>query len=76
MKVTIRNVDKVLWEQAKHDCITEGKSLGQMVNEGLVARKLCKQLADWNEGKFGKESNTKIIEISKSASALIAQRKD
>ena len=42
MKVTIRSVDPKLWEQAKHDCITEGKSLGKIVNEGLVLRQEAK----------------------------------
>lgn len=42
MKVTIRSVDKKLWEQAKHDCVTENKSLGEIVNEGLVLRQQAK----------------------------------
>ena len=42
MKVTVC-VDKKLWMQAKHDCITEDKSLGQIVNEGLVLRQAIKQ---------------------------------
>ena len=43
MKVTIRGVNKTLWEQAKHDCITEDKTLGQIVNEGLELRQQLKQ---------------------------------
>ena len=44
MKVTIRGVNKKLWAQAKHDTITEGKSLGEQVNEGLVLRQSMKGL--------------------------------
>lgn len=43
MKVTIRGVNKKLWEQAKHDCITEDKSLGTIVNEGLELRQQKKE---------------------------------
>ena len=43
MKVTIRSVDKKLWEQAKHDCITENKTMGQIVNEGLELRQEKKE---------------------------------
>jgi len=43
MKVTIRGVDPKLWEQAKHNAITEGKTLGEQVNEGLKLRQAIKQ---------------------------------
>ena len=42
MKVTIRSVDPKLWKQAKYDCITEDKTLGQIVNEGLELRQQAK----------------------------------
>lgn len=39
MKVTIRGVDPKLWLEAKHDAITEDKTMGEIVNEGLRLRK-------------------------------------
>lgn len=42
MKVTIR-IDRDVWDQAKHDCITEGKTLGELVTEGLELRREIKQ---------------------------------
>ena len=50
-------------------------------NANLIAKsprmyELLKQLADWDAGKFGKESNIKIIEISKQASQLIETLKE
>ena len=49
-----------------------------IANANLIAQSprmygLLKRLADWDAGKFGKESNTRIIEISKSASKIIAE---
>ena len=38
MKVTIRGVDKKLWEQARIDAIKENKTMGELVNEGLKLR--------------------------------------
>ena len=35
--------------------------------------KICKELADWDAGKFGKNSKVKIIEISKRATQIIAK---
>lgn len=55
----------------------EDKSICE-ANAQLIAKAprmwgVLKQLADWDAGKFGKESNIKIIEISKLASALVAK---
>ena len=51
---------------------------GHKANAQLIALSpkmagLLKELADWDGGKFGKESNIKLIEISKSASKIIAE---
>ena len=56
--------------------------VGLMLHQAnLIAKsprmyELLKQLADWDAGKFGKESNIKIIEISKQASQLIETLKE
>ena len=38
MRVSIRGVDKQTWEDARIQAIKEGKTMGQMVNEGLQLR--------------------------------------
>jgi len=43
MKVTICNVDKKLWEQGRIDSIKEKKTMGEIVNEGLVLRQEKKE---------------------------------
>lgn len=42
-KVTINNVDKKLWQEAKHDSIDEKKTMGEIVNEGLALRQKAKR---------------------------------
>lgn len=42
MKVTIRGIDPALYKQARHDSITENKTMGEIVNEGLRLRQVAK----------------------------------
>jgi len=44
MRVSIRGVDKQTWEDARIQAIKEGKTMGQMVNEGL--KKIIKKTLD------------------------------
>lgn len=37
-KITIRGIDKKLWEQTRIDAIKENKTMGQIVNESLELR--------------------------------------
>jgi len=40
MKVTIRGIDDKLYKQARHDSITENKTMGEIINEGLRLRQV------------------------------------
>ena len=43
MKVTIRGVEKNLWEAARIQALIEKKTIGEMVNEGLELRREAKR---------------------------------
>lgn len=43
MKVTINNVNRFLWQKAKHDAIDEKKTMGEIVNEGLALRQKARR---------------------------------
>lgn len=53
--------------------LKQAKANAHLISKAPKMYELCKQLADWDAGKFGKESKVKIIEISKSASKIIAE---
>ncbi len=61
------------WFVARIENAAECEANAQLIALSPKMAELLKQLADWNAGKFGKESNTKIIEISKLASKIIAE---
>ncbi|KKN70411.1 hypothetical protein LCGC14_0431060 [marine sediment metagenome] len=67
--------DKLLFLSYQHTRTTwaEMEANAHLVVAGPRMAELLKQLADWDAGTFGKDSNIKIIDISKEASKIIAE---